>query len=455
MKKRLINQVLAALAVTVLFAAQTSTAFAVAEPGVAVAADAGVEYLESQQQIDGSIDGFGSETEWTVIAVVANGDDPHDIKIEEGVSLVEFLEEDAPSEMAPSTDIERKMIAIAAAGEDTTDFGGFNYDEALESRHEDGQIISYTQQFNESWEPVLDDEGNPVYVKDDTLLNDDWFGIIAIEAADAEELKPVAQDSLDFIIDNQKENGGFSYTTVDCGVYCVENSNDTAAAIISFDAAKQLGLVNDDLESATDSAVVFLLSTRNDDGGFGYTPGDISDAGSTSWGLMALNTLGDLYKDAIGAAREWLLANQNDDGGFGYVPGTSDTFTTPHAVIALNGTTWKLTPEPVQHPEEDAQEPIVATPIETPVIAKVASAVSNVVSTYRASTATATPVEAEPTEPQTSSTVSPEVKSDVTPETEETEGSSAGRIVGYILIALALAGFLGYIFRLRSAKTAE
>ncbi len=65
---------------------------------------------------------------------------------------------------------------------------------------------------------------------------------------------------------------------------------------------------------------------------------------------MALNVIGDSVLNHALSARNWLLANQNPDGGFSfgaYGVTSSDTYTTAHAIIALQGTTWLLNPAPI------------------------------------------------------------------------------------------------------------
>lgn len=287
------------------------------------AAAAGIQYLANNQQANGSISGFGGESEWSVEAIEAAGQDATTFAHNGSASLIDFIKTDAPDATTPATTIERSIIAIAAAGQDATNFGGINYDALLASQHTGGQI------------------GDP------TLLNDDIFGIIAIDAAHAAELQAEAQDGLNYLLAHQDADGGFSYLADTSCAGCGSDNNDTAAAIIAMYAAQDLGLVSANLDTARSDALAYLLSTQQADGGFAYDNFSPSDGDSTAWSLMALNTIGNPVSAQALLARGWLLQNQNPDGGFSYGAfGTtaSDTYTTAHAVTALLGSTWLLRP---------------------------------------------------------------------------------------------------------------
>ncbi len=299
-------------------------AMAAVNPDLASAAAAGIQYLAHNQLANGSISGLGGESEWSVEAIQADGQKASDFAYG-GTSLLDFLKTDSPAPGTATTTLERKIIAIAAAGQDPASFGGVNYEALLEAQHASGQI------------------GDP------TLLNDDIFGIIAIDAAHDTSLMSEAQDSLNYLMAHQGTDGGFSYTTDSCA-WCGSDNNDTAAAIIAMYAASDLGLTRAGLDTAKTQALAYLLSTQQADGGFAYDQVSPSDGSSTAWSLMALNATGDSVATSATSARNWLMQNQNADGGFSfaaYGTTTSDTYTTANAVIALLGTTWLMRPTPI------------------------------------------------------------------------------------------------------------
>lgn len=329
-------------------------ASAATDQEVQAAAQAGVQYLSNHQNADGSITGLGGESDWTAVAVKAAGTDVSDLS-KAGTSLTDFLEADMPPAGAPATAIERKMFAVVAADGDTSNFGGTNYTNLLANQHVSNQV------------------GDP------TLLNDDIFGVIAIQASGKTSLKSAAQDGLDYFISHQNADGGFSYTTESC-MYCGSDSNDTAAAIIAMYAGDKLGLIMSSPDAKA-NALIYLLSTQQADGGFGYDIYSPSDGSSTAWSLMALNVIGSPVATQAAQARDWLLKNQNPDGGFSfgaYGINTSDTFTTAHAITALLGSTWLLSPEPLSVPASEE-------PNSTPQVTGSTSSQSNTSQTTTAS----------------------------------------------------------------------
>ena len=326
MPKLLIKKTLIGMIAAVLFTAQMPlTALAATDSAALAAAQAGVNYLGANQNADGSVSGsFGGTTDWAVMAVQAYGKQAAAFS-NGGASALDFMKTDVPGPASAATDVERKIIAIAATGQDAGTFGGFDYNTALTGYHVGQQI------------------GDP------TLLTDDMFGIIAADASKDPALYSTAQDGLDYLLAHQAADGGFSYTTNSCA-YCGSDSSDTAAAIIAMQAAISIGLSNTNLTSDEAKATAYLLNTQQPDGGFGADIYSASDGDSTAWGLMALNNAGDAAGTQALAARDWLINNQNADGGFSYGAygiTASDTYTTAHAIIAILGTTWLLQPSPI------------------------------------------------------------------------------------------------------------
>ncbi len=310
-----------------LWLAVPTPVLAAVNPDPALAASAGIQYLANNQKADGSISGFGGESEWSVEAIQAAGQQASTFA-HGGSSLLDFLKADAPGPGTVPTTLERKIIAISAAGQEPSSFGGVDYESLLSAQHLSGQI------------------GDP------TLLNDDIFGVIAIDAAHDSGLLPEAQDALSYLLAHQGADGGFSYTTASCA-WCGADSSDTAAAIVAMYAASDLGLGSPSLDAARSAALNYLLGTQQADGGFGGDASSPSDGSSTAWALMALNTIGSPAASSSASARAWLLNDQNPDGGFSYGAfgvTDSDTYTTAGAVTALLGTTWLLRPAPISIP---------------------------------------------------------------------------------------------------------
>lgn len=427
--KHIAKRIISGMLIASLLFLQTPVVFAETEiEGDSAVAD-GVAYLESQQQPDGSIAGYGGETDWTIIAVAASGQGPDQVVSEAGVSLVDAIENEPMDETAPATDVERRILAIAATGEDTKDFGGVNYNELLADRHIDNQI------------------GDP------TLLNDDAFGLMAVAVTQDDALLPMAEDAVDFLLENQDISGGYSWATTDHAWYSGPDSNSTSATIVALQSVDELGIARPELPEALDDAAVFLLSLQDQSGGFLYDIYAIApDVGSTSWAIMALNTFNDSYLKQIDAARAWLLRAQNEDGGFGYMPGfDSDTFNTPSSILALAGTTWTLQPEPTMQPglagiAQETENTVAQAPI--------------ILAAHTQTNMTQAPIYAAETGPtvQADVAVEPQMSSIATtvPSTQEiienVSTSNTVRNIGLVLIAVAVLGFSVYALRLHSVK---
>lgn len=418
-----------ALAAGLLALQFPAAAFAATDTQSGWGAKRGLDFLASQQLATGEIpSALGGDSDWATIAIQATGGDAFTFKKDGGVSIAEHLQTEAVND---ATDVARRMLAIAALGADTTDFGGVDY----------GQLLaSYA-------------DGEDKEIGDDTFLNDETFAIMAIAASGNQSLYQLAEDSLALLLTNQNTDpdspdfGSFSGGTC---AFCVPNSNDTATAIIAIEAAQsKLGLTDEALETAKENAIAYLLSTQQEDGGFIYSPlfGGPADTTSTAWALMALNTIGaDVEAQA---ARGWLLARQNADGGFdGWMCGASDVSATVHIITALVGTTWLLEPAAsITIPDTEPAELIardecpVVVPSTPPETSEPAPTPETPAPIVPASTPTNTT-----DEPQTlAAETTPEEPTDVEEDNQEDEvipvaetGSSAAKYILYTLVALSL-----------------
>lgn len=217
-----------------------------------------------------------------------------------------------------ANDYAAPILAIAAIGQDPHTFGVVDYVAKLKSYYTAGQI------------------------GDATTLNDDIFGLLALDAA-GESASPEAGGAQAYLIAHQNSNGGWGFATGGNS-----DSNMTAAAIVALRASGVAGA-----DQAIVKALDYLKTAQNSDGGFTYDPasmyGTASDASSTAWVLWAL-TSSDVdqstwVKDAHTPV-QYLESTQAADGFFQYQAGSGeDAFsatTTAYAVIALAGKTLPL-----------------------------------------------------------------------------------------------------------------
>lgn len=280
-------------------------------PGDSVISDA-LNYLRSQQDSTGKINSF-SASAWVVMAIAAAGEDPNDWKVSSNPSIVDYLANNADS--ADSANAYAKMImAAVAAGEDPADFGGRDFVALLEAEHNNNQI------------------------GDDTLLNDDFWGVMALVAAGQDPASStIIQDSVAFILANQSTaDGGWGW-----GIGFDSDVDDTAAAIMALIAAGQ-SLGSDAVSDGLD----YIASTQIDNGGF--ESWGSTNADTDAWGICSIAAAGQdpadwdsgLGNDPVDDLLSLQQSGGDDDGAFYWqdgTPGMSPASTTACAIIALVG----------------------------------------------------------------------------------------------------------------------
>ena len=212
-----------------------------------------------------------------------------------------------------ATDYEKTILALTAAGKDPRTFGNIDFIAQLKGFYQSGQIGS------------------------SDLLNDDFWGILALVSSGENLSDPVIQGAKNFILTNQNSDGGWGYAKEGSS-----DTNDTAVAIMALLEAENKP---DDL--AITKAIDYLKSSQNNDGGFPYLPGGESDSGSDSWVISAIYKLGqnpeDWQKDGHNPI-EHLKSLQRTDGSFKWVASEDKGYPvlTAYAVIALTGNYYPI-----------------------------------------------------------------------------------------------------------------
>ena len=271
-----------------------------------------LNYLHTQQGTDGSIGDF-STSAWTVMAITAAGEDPHNWKVDSNPSIVDYLAANAGS-ASSTTDYARMILAIAAANEDPTNFGGVDLLSQLQATYDGSQI------------------------GDSSLLNDDFWGVMALVAAGEDPASTIIQDSVSFILSNQNGDGGWSW-----GVGQTSDADDTAAAIMALIAAGQSAS-----STPVTDALAYIKSTQMDNGGF-ESWGSTNSA-TDSWGIDGIVAAGDdptstgwrsvLGNDPV----DDLLTFQNPDGSFNWTQATPSNkeLMTSYVITALLGSPYPV-----------------------------------------------------------------------------------------------------------------
>jgi len=257
--------------------------FSLVLPGLAEIDNATINYLKDQ-----------TPDPWITMALTAAGETDLDLGHLKEVS----------GNLA--TDYEKTILALTATGKDPRTFGNIDFVVQLKGFYQDNQI------------------GSP------DLLNDDFWGILALVSAGESVSNQIIQDSKNFILNNQNEDGGWSYS-----VGGASDTNDTAAAIMAL-----LEVKVSSTDPVTTKAIDYLKSTQNDDGGFPYQPGSKSDSGSGAWVISAIYKLGEdpsNWQKNDQNPVDHLKSLQRSDGSFKWVASEDRGYPalTAYAVIAL------------------------------------------------------------------------------------------------------------------------
>ena len=85
--------------------------------------------------------------------------------------------------------------------------------------------------------------------------------------------------------------------------------------------------------------ITYLLSSQNEDGGWGYFPDQTSSVESTSCVILVLKEQ-ENFSDSYSQANRWLINAQNNDGGWGInLWDNQSGWQTAWALIALKNST--------------------------------------------------------------------------------------------------------------------
>jgi len=271
-----------------------------------------LNYLRGQQGADGSISDFATSA-WAVMAIAAAGEDPHSWQVGSNPTIVDYLTTNAGS-ASSTNDYSRMILAIAAVDEEPTNFGGVNFLSQLQATYDGSQI------------------GNI------SLLNDDFWGVIALISAGEDPASTIIQDSVSFILTNQNGDGGWSW-----GVGQASDADDTAAAIMALIATGQSAG-----SAPITDALAYIKSTQMDNGGF-ESWGSTNSA-TDSWGIDSIvasggNPTSTGWQSGLGNdPLDDLLSFQNQDGSFNWTPATPSNkeLMTSYAITALLGVPYPV-----------------------------------------------------------------------------------------------------------------
>jgi prenyltransferase beta subunit len=158
------------------------------------------------------------------------------------------------------------------------------------------------------------------------------FGVMALRASGA----PAGSATIEWLVSSQNDDGGFGVARSSAS-----DSDMTGAAL------QALASVGRARGPAAQRAAGWLRDNQNDDGGFGQFKGRDSNAQSTAYAIQGLIAAGS-GADAAARARAYLVRLQRRDGRVAYSSTSSQTpvWVTAQALMALEGKPLPLAPVP-------------------------------------------------------------------------------------------------------------
>jgi len=290
-----------------------------------------LDYLREIQASDGSIGSY-SDSAWAVMAIAAARKNPDKWQVA-GVSVVDYLKNNASmlsGEFNLGAAYARLVLAIIAAGEDPSAFGpgdatyapGGDYLSKLKELHNG---VQFTDGFGSV-----------------DLLNDDFWGLLALIAAREPRSSTLVSTTVTFIKDNQAEDGGWCWGTTANPYYSGSDVDDTAAAIMALIAAGE-----NPYSAVINDAMAYMREQQDFCGGF--LSWGVANLGSTNVAVDAMNSamrnpLSSYWTPGTVNPVDYILGFQEAEGSF-FDPGAwtpAREKNTSDAIIALLGKSYPV-----------------------------------------------------------------------------------------------------------------
>jgi hypothetical protein len=300
-------------AATLALAVGNSTAATQVDP-----ATRAIEYLQAHQSASTGAIPEGASTasvsEEYAIGAAAAGYDPTALRHGTGPSVMTYLSAHAASACATAGGCGLLIQAVVAARLTPSSFGGVNLLTALRGLY-DSSTGAYGD--GEAFTQALAIQGL---------------------AAASQTAPPAAIHDL---VAAQDTDGGWDYVLIKDDANASSDTNSTAMVLMALDAAGA--------RSRNASALAWLHTQQDSDGGFPDQAGDGTDPDSTSLVFQAVLATGQNpagFAWAVGANTPLtnLIATQDADGGYTFPGDTApDPFTTAQVPPALERAPYPLT----------------------------------------------------------------------------------------------------------------
>lgn len=332
----------------VAVAAAASPAPAAAPDGTNQARlDRTVRFLQDVQSLNGGFSGgSGGGPDvlfscWVAVGLAAAGINPHDQRKPGGADLYSFIERNT-TRYDQTTDYERTLLAVLAAGESGRDFAGIDLvGKILERQLPDGGFPQSTTG-RQGW------------------VNSTAFALLPLSRVDEPVARAAVQRAADWLIANQNANGSWASSKLG-----TNQDADMTGAVIQ--ALSRAGRAQSD---AVQRALDFLRGMQGPDGGFSaVTPGSETNTGTTAWvvqGLWAAGVDPRTWDRGGGDPLDYLGSMQQPNGSIVWTrstPGLNPIWMTAYAAPALAGQPLPVaappravTPPPGQQPTAPSEQ---------------------------------------------------------------------------------------------------
>jgi len=302
-------------AATLAFAAGSGSGSAQIDPG-----SRAIEYLQTQQSATNGSIPLGSSTDSVsaeyAIGAAAAGYDPKALRNGGGPSVMTYLSTQAASACATAGGCGLLIQAVVAAHLNPSSFGGVNLLTALKGMYKAG-VYGDGEAFTES----LAIQG--LVAAGQTVPAAAIHHLVAAQDSDG---------GWDYLLIKDDPNGSTDYDTSD--------TNSTAMVLMALNATGT--------SSRNTSALAWLHTQQDGDGGFPYQAGAGTDPDSTALVLQALfatrqNPEAASWAPGGNTPLAELIATQDAGGGYTF-PGNSgpDAFTTAQVPPALSRAPYPL-----------------------------------------------------------------------------------------------------------------
>jgi len=192
-------------------------------------------------------------------------------------------------------------------------------------------------------------------------LNDDIWGLLALIAAGESQDSPMVTSTINFIKDNQGEDGGWSWATFENPYYWESDVDDTAAAIMALITA------GEPVDSPVIEAALGYLQDNQDVSG-GFLSWGVANLPSTAWAAEAIVTAeenptsGDWVQGG-GDPIDYIMTFNKADGSFldesAWSPNPQKN--TADAIMALLGKSYPVEAPDLGYTFEDPRRGTIVT----------------------------------------------------------------------------------------------